>query len=514
MLVKNLTQNVTCTAKLITPADLYQLHVNNKLFYDRERLQRLLKIWHDSKINSYLSTAFNGASLKDCFQLAEIKPIVEYLKTKLVPNEPNYSFVEDNLKYFTGILEKGFEYLVLDGQHRIDTLVRYFNNEFYFTPENLIRLQVNGEKGTVDVKGKFDKLPEEIQNHLMYDIPLIVVVYQTGDLRELARIFITSNSMMAMTKHEKRILNYNPLNRWLNSVCLNDINLRDMFENIGKGMSSEYALENKGDTLFLAEMLLYINNNTYEGTTSNSYDTDVLDDVFGTYPKKKIVITESEKELTKSIMRIMSDGCVKYDKKKMKKFTKSSFYNLFYTISFLLQKGNFFSKKYDIDGKYKIINPELFILWFFNMEFARLNAPGSNITFKSPTGQTKNQKHNWSYVKHNEDQKHSRKESVANQGGSKYTFTSWARVYYLLEDLYASLTQLEKSNIISKIGSRTTTNRDEMLVAHNIPLSESDKFHINEIIPVSKGGNRVLGNTEALPVKQNLVISNRPRRTT
>ena len=30
--------------------------------------------------------------------------------------------------------------------------------------------------------------------------------------------------------------------------------------------------------------------------------------------------------------------------------------NLFYTISFLLQKGNFFSKKYNIDGKYKIIH--------------------------------------------------------------------------------------------------------------------------------------------------------------
>ena len=74
MSVKNLTQKITGAARIMAPSALYQLHVNNKLFYDRERLQRLLQAWHDAKVNSYLFTAFNGASVKDCFQLAEINP--------------------------------------------------------------------------------------------------------------------------------------------------------------------------------------------------------------------------------------------------------------------------------------------------------------------------------------------------------------------------------------------------------------------------------------------------------
>ena len=341
----------------------------------------------------------------------------------------------------------------------------------------------------------------------MYDIPLIVVVYQTGDLRELARIFITANSMMPMTKHEKRILNYNVLNRWLNNICLHDTNIQDMFETIYKGMTGEYALDHKGDTLFVAEMLMYINNNKYEG-----YDTDVLDDVFGPYPKGKVIISDADCDMTKKIMRIMADGCASYDKKKLKKFTKSSLYNLFYTISFFLQKGNIWGKKFDIDGRYKVNDEKLFVRWFLDQEFIRINAPGTHISFKTPLGKTKKQVHEWSFAKHNAQQNHSSKESVKGEGGSKYTFSEWARVQYLLQDLKNALTNLEKSNIITKVGSRTTMSRDEALVALNVPLSMSDNIHIDEIVPISKGGNRVLGNIQALDARTNSADSNRTRR--
>ena len=186
------------------------------------------------------------------------------LKEQLIPTATNYRFVQENLEYFQELLDKGYEYLVLDGQHRIDTLVRFFNSQYFFKPEEIISMQIEGEKGVIDIEGTFDKLPEEIQSHLMNSIPLIVVIYETGDLRELARIFITSNSMMPMTKHEKRILNYNPTNRWLNDICLHDINVNDMFKNIGSGMTGEYSLDHKGDTLFVAEMLMYICNNMYD----------------------------------------------------------------------------------------------------------------------------------------------------------------------------------------------------------------------------------------------------------
>jgi hypothetical protein len=456
-----------------------------------------------------LFTAFNGASVKDCFQLAEIKPIVEDLQKKLIPTEPNYAFVEENLKYFTDILNQGYEYLVLDGQHRIDTLVRYFNNEFHFKPEELIRVQVEGEKGTVDIAGKFEKLPEEIQNHLMYEIPLIVVVYQTGDLRELARIFITANSMMPMTKHEKRILNYNVLNRWLNDICFRDTNIKDMFQNIGSGMTGEYALDHKGDTLFVAEMLTYINNNKYEG-----YDTDVLDEVLGSNPKGIVKIVKSEQDLTKKIFKIMANGCAVFDQTNvnLKKFSKSSLYNLFYTLSFLLQKGNIWGKLYNIDGKYSIKDEGEFIKWFFDEEYKRIFDANCKSTFINPlTGKENNVKHAWSFVVHNEDQKHSRKESVKGQGGSKYTFADWARVRYLLEDLKSCLKELEKRNIITKLGDRNSLSRDESMVVLDIPFSQSHKYQIDEGTPYSKGGKREPDNIEALTPIRNIIKKDRTR---
>jgi hypothetical protein len=153
MSVKNLTQKITSDARIMKHAALYQLHVNNKLFYDRERLQRLLQSWHDAKVNSYLFTAFNGASVKDCFQLAEIKPIVEDLQKKLIPTEPNYAFVEENLKYFTDILNQGYEYLVLDGQHRMSSLKKlYIYNYDDYISDQKIRTDVYTVENTEEAR--------------------------------------------------------------------------------------------------------------------------------------------------------------------------------------------------------------------------------------------------------------------------------------------------------------------------------------------------------------------------
>ena len=83
---------------------------------------------------------------------------------------------------------------------------------------------------------------------------------------------------------------------------------------------------------------------------------------------------------------------------------------------------------------------------------------------------------------------------------------------YLLEDLNSALTLLKNHSIIASVGSRDTMSRDEALVALDVPLSMSDDVEINEIIPVSKGGKRELGNIEALPKDTNRKQSDRVRR--
>jgi hypothetical protein len=71
---------------------------------------------------------------------------------------------------------------------------------------------------------------------------------------------------------------------------------------------------------------------------------------------------------------------------------------------------------------------------------------------------------------------------------------------------------LKNRSIIAPVGSRDTMTRDEALVALDVPLSLSDEIEINEIVPVSKGGKRVIGNIEALSKDENRTQSDRVRR--
>lgn len=512
--ILNLSQKVDSEVQIQTPRWIYQLHKSGKLHYDRERLQRLLNHWPELKANSYLTTLFNGLSQKDTIQLARIDTIVEKLKQDLSVETDSFEieFLEENLQYFQNLLDEGKSFLVLDGQHRIDEIVKFFDDQRVFKPTTPVVYQFKDKPGRIYVKGLFSKLDESIQDYLFDSIPLITVIYNTGDLQELARIFITSNSMVAMSNHEKRILNYNPINRWLVSLCNYDTNIRSMFLSIGSGMTGDYdVLKKKGDTLFTAEMLLWINNNNYE------HQEFALDEVLGPRQRDvknplKISISNTDKDITKKIMKIMADGCALYEIKKLKKFGKSSLYNFFYTLAYLIQKGNIWGSQKGIDGKYEVNDLKEFTRWFFDKEFERINAKGTYYYYKI-LGKNKKQMHDYSFAKHNADQKHSGKKSMKGQGGSKYSFPDYARLRYLLEDLNESINDLVKIGALKKVGSRKSNmSRDEFLVAHNVKLSESDNLHLDELDPVSKGGDRTLENTRFVDSKTNINDSNRIKR--
>lgn len=503
----NKSAPLSAEVRLFTVSTLYALHAKNKLHYDRERLQRLLVPWSLHKKYSYIKYLFNGGNYKDLFQIAEIKSIVDSLKDILKSGTKYYGTIKDNLDYFEELVKKGYEYIVLDGQHRIETLASFLQDEIELQSRGEIIFEDKEISSLLRVEGKFSSLPEKIKD-LFRSTNIIVTVYKTGDLKELAQIFITSNDMLPMTDHEKRILNYNALNRWIVKYCVNNVNLHNILS-IVNSMSGEYSLDSKGDTLIVAEMLMYLNDNNYEG-----YDVKVLNDALG--PTPSITISNSTRELAKNIFDIISVGCIQLNEKHLKKFSRSSIYDLFYTLSFLMQKGNKWAKKVGIENLYKVNDPYGFVKWFFDEQYRRMNTKGTFIYFKSSnSSKQKKQVHDYSFRKHLSDQAHSRKISIKGEGGSEYDFDSWARVLHILHDLKNSLTQLENQNIISRVGTRTDTSdlsRDEAIVAAGIPLSESDDYHVHEIIPVSKGGSRTANNTAVIKKELNLAIGNKPNK--
>jgi len=119
------------------------------------------------------------------------------------------------------------------------------------------------------------------------------------------------------------------------------------------------------------------------------------------------------------------------------------------------------------------------------------------------------QKHDLSFSKHNADQKHKSKISIKDEGGSKYDFNDYARLRYLLADLIEDIDMLVKQDILSSVGSRSGLSREEAAVAHNVPLSETDTLHLDEILPVSKGGDRTVENTQFLDAETNINMSDR-----
>ena len=506
--IENITKKVDSIVEIKTTGWLYQQYKAKKLFFDRERLQRLLVKWEPEKSNSYKTTLFNGANYKDSIQLAEIVTIVSDLKNQISEEKDSFEkdFLQENLDYFQDLQNKGYVYLVLDGQHRIEDIKDYFDNLLTFNPTLPIELKIKDESGFVSVKGKYRELPEEVQKYLFESIGMIVVIYKTGDLSELARIFITSNSMKSMTHHEKRILNYNPFCRWLNKLCLKNTNIKHMFKNIGSGMKGDYDLQKKGDTLFSAEMLCWINDNYYE------LNEDRLDQVLDTYKSvkdvkeklKKTFISKKDQATTLRIMRVMANGCSQMSATKLKKFARSSFYNLFMTLSFFMQDTNVWGKEKKLNGSYKVNNAETLVKWFFDEELNRLYSKGTYIYYDI-LGKKEKIAHEYSFYKHNGDSKHKAKKSMKGKGGSKYTFGNYARIRYLLEDLNNSIDELVLLGAISEIGSRKSLHkRDEFLVQKNIKLSESDDLHLDEYLPVSKGGNRTFSNTRFVDKQTNI----------
>ena len=124
-IIKNTSAKVTSDVDIQSPEWIFSLHITNKLHYDRERLQRLLNRWPADKVNSYLTTLFSNISLKDTIQLAKVDTIVGKLKIDLEMETDVFEkeFLRENLNYFLELQEDDIEYLVLDGQHRIEEIV-------------------------------------------------------------------------------------------------------------------------------------------------------------------------------------------------------------------------------------------------------------------------------------------------------------------------------------------------------------------------------------------------------
>ena len=285
-----------------------------KIFVDRTVLQRLLSVWDDERANSNLSHYLAGSTGKDLIQLALIKPIVEGLLVQidLADEEEEKDILEalkENYEHFKEILEDGYEYLLLDGQHRLDRVNAYFNNELHFSWTNGwsdTSIKVKGHR--LKLTGRWNDL-DDLAKIYVSTIRIPTTIYSSSNIKLLKMIMSDSNHNQPMSHHERRsIVSNSVAGRFLTNLFY-DVKFEksgllspewvEFWERI-KGMSSDYQLSKKGPTLLATHLLNYMINS--KGSTGGYRWTVEEDDAL--YADSSPVNKVDRKKFTRYMMII------------------------------------------------------------------------------------------------------------------------------------------------------------------------------------------------------------------
>ena len=210
------------------------LHNYKKCYADPYSLQRFLRKWTQSRSDSYLSTLLCGLSHKDSFQLALIQPIIDDFKRKIKTGECDKNEIkayEYSIKELENLIDQDYEFLILDGQHRLKEIYDYLtgeNNHFTiqmgFSPDGNIKWV--DENGVAQIKtyhlgGAFKDLPSVVQANILLNIDVPINFIKTGSLKILSYIFYAINNGEPVTPHENRSVLGS--NNYIN--CFNIFNL-------------------------------------------------------------------------------------------------------------------------------------------------------------------------------------------------------------------------------------------------------------------------------------------------
>jgi hypothetical protein len=156
------------------------------------------------------------------------------------------------------IKEDGYEYLNLDGQHRVDCYERFLKSEFPLL-ESVVD-EITLEDGTTtskDLKGlRFNEMPISTQKDILQS-RLLITMIDEATLSSLIEVTILTNLGEPWNDHERRIILPSTFNRQLYKYMSENPLLSNMFKEIAKNMSGDYALAKKGDSLMVTEWAGY-----------------------------------------------------------------------------------------------------------------------------------------------------------------------------------------------------------------------------------------------------------------
>lgn len=217
-----------------------ELRVLSLLYKDNteapEELQRPLS-WKDdpNKIDFFNSICMDRISGE--IILVDVQKALDSLELE-APSGDNkaYALIHKAIKLFRKCLERGNEYIVLDGNNRVLFYVDLFNDRWSIPAGTYeyIRCKEDSETSSFTVTNganKWSDLSKKVQNALFSRLQ-IVTVYTQIDWINMSLVFKNTNSMVAPNAQELRNSDVSDWADWVRHLRKSNINLLKMiFEN-------------------------------------------------------------------------------------------------------------------------------------------------------------------------------------------------------------------------------------------------------------------------------------------
>ncbi len=168
---------------------------NRVLFSYPKRYQRYFFPWEKGKKNSYIRGIWEGKSVKDLFLIADIKQMLRNIDPK-----DDTKITKRFKKYLNLKIKEGFEFIVLDAQHRIKLLSEYINGSVWAKGDTPFRkvsgklevyidlLDDLGDKLEDVGKKEWNKISKDIRDWYL-DQPIIVGLIIKASHKSLRKLF-------------------------------------------------------------------------------------------------------------------------------------------------------------------------------------------------------------------------------------------------------------------------------------------------------------------------------------
>lgn len=260
--------------------------------------------------------------------------------------------------YFKGWLDKGFEWLSVDGNNRSITIHDFYNDKVRLHARK--RYQIEHKNGrTLEFmlsrnECYYSSLPVELR--AKFDESEVSVVIVTRATRQdLTDLFIRVNSGVGLNGSEKR-------NAIISLVSENVRSLATEYSDIGESYISKASMIRLAFYESVASWLVYY---THQDSPITINDNS-LDPAYQPNSAEEHNLVTFNK-LAKSVFKGISYSKYRFSRAKMKKY---NLHNFFFLVTYLN------------DNKYEVKDWDKFVLWFIQGELSRCNSKETILTNK------------------------------------------------------------------------------------------------------------------------------------